>query len=798
MRAPFLALLLALSLLAEDPKPLPQGASLDIYIVEVEGEVDVQFAPKEAWMPAVKGAKLAVGSKVMSGIGGKAVLAFGSNSVAQVDEATSFEIRSFGMQGDKLVANVYIDPGVAHVALKQLAQFQTDFQVSTPRLTCSVRGSKMDVSSEGDELPDRTQCTEDRAYTDQANGQQRILSETEQTNSENDSNQQIVATDNLSDTTPEGATEQETTDENLLSQNAGSIDLNVSDATVNTDPSPSGDTGGGGQTPPPAPPPCDPALVAADEQFLTDHGLNALVFFLQTGDAGHRQPAQDDWDSVNEQLTAAPIFVDKHDAIHRLVDCSPFGGQLEDHHGIVTLQERDFLRFTTDLEDVTSHVGEDARTNFNGGFEDPAHSDANLYAQRNGYTAFVNDVFIPYLQGRFNADPQNYQVVDPALFVNIQLNLFNNAGGLTDLAATLQNADAESKFDAVYTPFAQDILLQMVQKEFEISQVEKVGNTLPQYQNERDNFLVNPNGELAQLRNEPDFDHFLAHFGVMMIDGWKDATGVRERPNPGDFGFDGRQHLNSDLIGLLEDVRAMTFTQGVMTPAERAEGRVFVSLDQLRHHANPGDIVDTEGIDIEAQFENSAVALIGVKGSVDVFEVEGLLDDLQKDLRNNPLFGPGDDSPGSLFDQRLTDFKDQNNFGLDALASDWGQAADQARVGQVDSHLFGHAIIATARADRFKEFFGEPGGSVQIPGQFEIDRANLQSLVNNLHQTLDTSGYNAFLTQFESQVHQRYHDQNGIPLNPRPNDPGLAAHQAFHAALDEFDAGAHAAVAPPQ
>ena len=32
------------------------------------------------------------------------------------------------------------DPGTATVSVKELAQFETDFQVSTPRLTCSVRG----------------------------------------------------------------------------------------------------------------------------------------------------------------------------------------------------------------------------------------------------------------------------------------------------------------------------------------------------------------------------------------------------------------------------------------------------------------------------------------------------------------------------------------------------------------------------------------------------------------------------------------------------------------------------------
>jgi len=793
MRAPLLGFLFALSLLAEDAKPLPQGVSLDIYIVEVEGEVDVQFAPKEAWMPAVKGAKLAVGSKLMSGIGGKAVFAFGSNSVAQMGEATSFEIRSFGMQGDKLVANVLIDPGVAHVALKQLGAFQTDFQVSTPRLTCSVRGSMMRVRAHGDEITDEADCPEDEAFVEQVNGQERDLAENEQTNSDNDSNQTILATDNLSGGPPEGSTEQEGSDENLLLQNAGSIDLNVSDATVDTDPSPSGGDGGTLEGPPPTPSDFDPAQIAADEQFLLDHGLDALVFFLQTGDPGHRQPAQDQFYGVNVNQTTAPIYVEKREAILYLIRFSQFGGQLEDLTGIVSPREAAYLEFTAEAEDVVSHAGKDGKPlgnpSFGGGFEGQAHDDALLYAKRNGFPAFVNDVFAPYLLARFNEDPTGLKSTPAGLDIfNAILADFHDDGsgyGFDQLLVFLQQADAEVHDEGLYTPFAEDILLAMLHKEFETAEVDPPASR-EAYQIEHDAFINGNFADLLDVAANKDFDHFLAAYGRTMLDVWNDNTGlshVRGEPNPGDFNFDGIQHFRGDLLSLLAAAREATGTAGVQSSQEFGAAGVFSGMDELRHRVQANDILDFQGAEAEAKFGRSAVQLVGLKAAFDEFDAY----DLIRQVNNSSLFTT--DRP--LFDIRLADFKNIDNFGYDALVRDWRDVADHSRAGTLDPTLLGTAMIEDVRAEQFRDIFDQPAL------QFDPARANLQIYVNTMSAAL-ASGYPAFLTQFEAEAHNRYHQETSIPINPQNADLGFDAHQSFHAALQQFDADAHAAVAPPQ
>jgi len=325
MRTLLLCLVLAGALPCQD-QPLPDGASLVIVVQEVKGEVDVRTGPKEKWVPAVAGMRIPVGSKICTGIESGAVVSFGTNSVALVSECTVCSIQTFEMRGEELVAGIHLEPGVAQVSVKQLAQFHTDFQVSTPRLTCSVRGSVGWFVSQCDEIPDVVRNEEGHVG---ANG--RNLAAGERTNSNRESNHELDLKDNVADTTPDGATDNEQ-NADQIANNAGNLDPIASDSTNNTSASPSGgDNPTNGEPPVPG---CDPGQIAADEAFLIEHGLGALVFFLQTGDPGHFQQAQDEFDGINTQLNEDPIFQDKHAAIHRLYDCSAFGTQLQDNHGL--------------------------------------------------------------------------------------------------------------------------------------------------------------------------------------------------------------------------------------------------------------------------------------------------------------------------------------------------------------------------------------------------------------------------------------------------------------------------------
>jgi hypothetical protein len=112
-----------------------------IVVGQVTGEVDVEINGE--WKTAEKGQVLKAGDKVSTGEDSEIVLYFYNCEIelGVVDEVAIIGSNSIGELQDKDgKLSLYTDPGVATVSVKQLPQFQTDFQVSTPRDCASVRG----------------------------------------------------------------------------------------------------------------------------------------------------------------------------------------------------------------------------------------------------------------------------------------------------------------------------------------------------------------------------------------------------------------------------------------------------------------------------------------------------------------------------------------------------------------------------------------------------------------------------------------------------------------------------------
>lgn len=113
-----------------------------IMIVEVKGEADVKRG--DDLLPAEKEQILQQGDEIYVGEGGQVVVAFINCKFGKNADDVGIAIIKGGQMGKIIEKDgkpaVFFDPGVATVSVKQYAQFATDFQVSTPRLTCSVRG----------------------------------------------------------------------------------------------------------------------------------------------------------------------------------------------------------------------------------------------------------------------------------------------------------------------------------------------------------------------------------------------------------------------------------------------------------------------------------------------------------------------------------------------------------------------------------------------------------------------------------------------------------------------------------
>lgn len=128
---------------ANSAKEEQNACPCQIMIVEVKGEADLRRADGE-FLTAEKGQLLEPGDAIYTGENSQVTVAFFNCGFGNGNDDVGIAIIKASQMGKIIQKDgkpaVFFDPGVATVSVKQLAQFQTDFQVSTPRLTCSVRG----------------------------------------------------------------------------------------------------------------------------------------------------------------------------------------------------------------------------------------------------------------------------------------------------------------------------------------------------------------------------------------------------------------------------------------------------------------------------------------------------------------------------------------------------------------------------------------------------------------------------------------------------------------------------------
>jgi hypothetical protein len=123
-----------------EPGTAPGKVCCEMIVATVEGVVETKDGT-----PVEKGMVVNFGDQFYVEEGGSLVIGIVCSDdpdnvrvigVYEVSEITQVTVTE-GPDGKPTVKR---DPGVASVSVKQLPAFETDFQVSTPRLTCSVRG----------------------------------------------------------------------------------------------------------------------------------------------------------------------------------------------------------------------------------------------------------------------------------------------------------------------------------------------------------------------------------------------------------------------------------------------------------------------------------------------------------------------------------------------------------------------------------------------------------------------------------------------------------------------------------
>ncbi len=329
MRTAILCLVALAPLWAQDPATSSTATpSTEVSIQSVKGEVEMESSAGKAWVTPAKGTMVPIGVKVCTGSGAEAVIGFGTTGIAILGENSVLRVDQCAVQGSNVVIRLSIDPGVATASVKKLAAFGTDFQVSTPRLTCSVRGSGMHVIANGDEVPDSALCVEDETTARVLHLWLMSLEEGERTDSWRTPHRDITSRDHQGRISPFAGDpngEAYALDRGRLTADqiailAESADVLYSDLTRDgSDPHRLVDSRE-----------CRADSIAYDEGRLLARNLDDLVDFLRTGNPNLRFPAQSDLDFIHNGRDTDPTLILVDEAAHRLEHCSPYGDQLQD------------------------------------------------------------------------------------------------------------------------------------------------------------------------------------------------------------------------------------------------------------------------------------------------------------------------------------------------------------------------------------------------------------------------------------------------------------------------------------
>ena len=136
-----LAALCAASAFAQRPSDPNRALVLD-----VKGEVTAK-APGGAPAPVTKGAELAKGQELATGVDSEVKLAFADGTVMVVNEMTQILLAELLTKGSRQAVNVALKLGEVSAQVNPKKDFQTDFKLTTPSGTASVRGTKIESLS---------------------------------------------------------------------------------------------------------------------------------------------------------------------------------------------------------------------------------------------------------------------------------------------------------------------------------------------------------------------------------------------------------------------------------------------------------------------------------------------------------------------------------------------------------------------------------------------------------------------------------------------------------------------------
>ena len=115
---------------------------MTVTVYGIEGDVDVRLPGAKEWQPARKGMKLLQGSEIQTALFSSAELLFEDTSAVIIEGVTQIKIDKFLKDNVAVRTKLNLRCGSVQATVNK-GPLETDFKVSTPNSTASVRGTQI-------------------------------------------------------------------------------------------------------------------------------------------------------------------------------------------------------------------------------------------------------------------------------------------------------------------------------------------------------------------------------------------------------------------------------------------------------------------------------------------------------------------------------------------------------------------------------------------------------------------------------------------------------------------------------
>jgi ferric-dicitrate binding protein FerR (iron transport regulator) len=126
----------------EQEKPAATAARPEI--LKIEGDCEYRASAKASWTAGKTGLVIANGAFLCTGFESKVTVTFPDDSKVEIGSLTEVQISTSRGASKELVARLKVSVGSVRVHVKE-ADIRSDFQVSTPHTTTSVKGTDWEV-----------------------------------------------------------------------------------------------------------------------------------------------------------------------------------------------------------------------------------------------------------------------------------------------------------------------------------------------------------------------------------------------------------------------------------------------------------------------------------------------------------------------------------------------------------------------------------------------------------------------------------------------------------------------------